>query len=221
VFKRVLQKWTTRSFRASLVAVMLEAKTVRLHRIGVRRAQSLKPPFKLHAGSGPNVKPGWINIDLNEHSDIPLDLRESLPFPNGSATMIYGEHFFEHLSLEEGARFLGESLRVLAPGGIISIGVPDAEKSLQQYVSGDRKRWLEIGKRWHPEWCTTPMHSVNYFFRQDRQHGEHKYAYDFETLAAVLVDCGFVNIRRRDWDPALDLESRREGTLYADAEKSR
>jgi predicted SAM-dependent methyltransferase len=118
------------------------------------------------------------------------------------------------------ANILGESLRVLAAGGVISIGVPDAERSLQQYVSGDRNRWLEIRKQ-HPEWCNTPMHSVNYFFRQDRQHGEHKYAYDFETLAAVLVDCGFVNVRRRDWDPTLDLEARRDGTLYADAEKPR
>jgi predicted SAM-dependent methyltransferase len=221
MLKRMLRKWTTGSFRASLGAVMLEAKTMRLHRTGTRRARSLKPPLKLHVGSGPNAKPGWVNIDLNEGSDISLDLREPLPFPDGSATTIYSEHFFEHLSLEEGKRFLGESLRVLAPGSAISIGVPDAEKSLQQYVSGDRKRWLEIRKRWHPEWCTTPMHSVNYFFRQDRQHGEHKYAYDFETLAGVLMDCGFVNVRRRDWDPALDLEYRRDGTLYVDAEKPR
>jgi predicted SAM-dependent methyltransferase len=189
---------------------------MRLHWSGVRRARSLKPPFRLHVGCGPNLKTGWVNVDLSEGSDVRLDLKEPLPFPDNSATVIYSEHFFEHLSLEEGTRFLEESMRVLVPGGVIRIGVPDAERSLRQYVSGDRERWQEIRKRYHPEWCNTPMHSVNYFFRQA---GEHKYAYDFETLSSVLEDCGFVNIRRQDWDPTLDLESRRDGTLYVDAAK--
>jgi len=36
---------------------------------------------------------------------------------------------------------------------------------------------------WGPKWCDTPMHCVNYLFRQGR---EHKYAYDEETLHRVL-----------------------------------
>jgi hypothetical protein len=60
------------------------------------------------------------------------------------------------------------------------------------------------------------MHSVNYFFRQN---GQHRYAYDFPTLAGALKESGFVNARRRSWDARLDLESRRSGTLYVDAEK--
>lgn len=50
------------------------------------------------------------------------------------------------------------------------------------------------------------MHSVNYFFRQD---GEHKYAYDEETLIALVRDCGFSNVDQRPWNSALGLESRR------------
>jgi hypothetical protein len=44
-------------------------------------------------------------------------------------------------------------------------------------------------------------------------------AHDFTTLAGALRDNGFVNIRRRNWDATLDLESRRDVTLYVDAEK--
>ena len=216
MLKQLIEKWTTSSLFDALRKVNQEAKAIWLHRSGVRRAKSLKPPFKLHMGCGPNVKRGWINIDLNQASDIQLDLREPLPFPNDSATIVYSEHFLEHLSFEEGKRLLREALRVLVPGGVISMGVPNAANICQMYMSGDREEWERVRKLYHPEWCSTPMHSVNFFFRQD---GEHKYAYDFETLAGALKDCGFVDIRQRDWDAMLDLESRREGTLYVDAKK--
>ena len=60
------------------------------------------------------------------------------------------------------------------------------------------------------------MHSVYWFFRQN---GEHKYAYDEETLIGLITECGFSNVHVRSWDAALDLEARRDGTLYAEGEK--
>ncbi len=64
---------------------------------------------------------------------------------------------------------------MLVPGGRLSLGVPNARLCMQDYASGDREKWLRVRDRYHPEWCTTPMHSANYFFRQD---GEHKYSYE-------------------------------------------
>ena len=69
---------------------------------------------------------------------------------------------------------------------------------------------------WHPAWCDTRLHQINYHFRQGSQD---KYAYDFETLAKVLADAGFVQVTRREFDPALDAENRRRGTLYVDGFK--
>jgi hypothetical protein len=60
------------------------------------------------------------------------------------------------------------------------------------------------------------MHSVNHFFRQGE---EHKYAYDEETLTEIMVEAGFVDVGRRQWDAALDLPERRDGTLYVDGRK--
>jgi len=59
------------------------------------------------------------------------------------------------------------------------------------------------------------MHHVNYLFRQG---GEHKYAYDCETLALTLTRAGFREVSRREFDPALDSESRRE-SLFMKARK--
>jgi len=60
------------------------------------------------------------------------------------------------------------------------------------------------------------MHQINYHFRQGT---EHKYAWDYETLAEVLRNAGFADVKRREFDPQTDAGSRRIGTLYVDARR--
>jgi hypothetical protein len=45
-------------------------------------------PCKLHFGGGDNLKAGWVNVDLHASADLRLDVREPLPFPGNSVTMI-------------------------------------------------------------------------------------------------------------------------------------
>jgi predicted SAM-dependent methyltransferase len=172
----------------------------------------------LNLACGDNIKLGWVNVDLFDPTpvDLRLDLTEPLPFADGSVRTIYCEHFFEHLDFPKHARgFLREALRVLEPGGVLSIGVPDTQWPLQCYVTGDDS-YFRFGRAiWgHPEWCNTPLHQINFHFRQ---LNEHRYAYDELTLAQVLHEEGFVQPKRREFDPALDSELRRVGTLYMDA----
>ena len=189
---------------------------MRVHRREARKASFVRLPCRLHLGCGSNRKSGWVNVDLDQNADLRLDLRERLPFPDNCVSLIYSEHFLEHLSLQDGAQLLRECLRVLVPGGRMSVGVPNARLCMRDYVKGDREEWSKLRDRYHPKWCTTPMHSVNYFFRQN---GEHKYAYDEETLTGLMTECGFSNLHTRPWDGALDLETRRHGSLYVDGEK--
>jgi predicted SAM-dependent methyltransferase len=179
--------------------------------------------LKLHLGCGSEHKAGWINIDLRPDADLQLDVREPLPFGDGTVAIVYSEHFFEHLEYPgEATNLLRESLRALEPGGVFSVGVPDAEEILRQYAKGEMpalmQEWSkDENMQWLSPWIwETPMHFVNFVFRQDC---EHKYAYDFETLARVLGQAGFVNVRRREFRPDLDSEHRRDGTLYVDAAK--
>ena len=60
------------------------------------------------------------------------------------------------------------------------------------------------------------MHNINYRFRQG---SEHKYAYDCETLEQLLARAGFTQIQRSEFDPGLDTERRKIGTLYVTAAK--
>jgi predicted SAM-dependent methyltransferase len=217
----------TAGVKSALLDLWWELSNQRSHRASLQNADRYRAQghLKLNLGCGSERKPGWINVDLWSHADLQLDVREALPFVEGSVSIIYSEHFFEHLEYPaEIAHLLRESLRVLEPGGRFSVGVPDAEEALLQYAQGKLPALLQEWSqdknlRWFPHWVwTTPMHYINFFFRQGR---EHKYAYDLETLARVLTEAGFTDVKRRDFQPDLDSEHRRDGTLYVDAFKPR
>ena len=196
-----------------------EIVMLRKHWRGVRAASRLPSTedLKLHLGCGPKIRKGWINIDCSDQADITLDLREPLPFVSGSCSMIYSEHFLEHVNYPEPTRsLLTECLRVLRPGGLFSVGVPDTEWPIAEYLNVQNQGYFRSIKGFHPAWCETDMEHINYHFRQD---GEHLFAYDFETLKSVLTRVGFHDIQRRDFNPALDSHDRKVGTLYVDARK--
>jgi predicted SAM-dependent methyltransferase len=232
--RRFVKTRLSSGLRRALRDVQLELRIQRLHNIGVRRAKRLATgrPLRLNLGSGLRPRAGWVNVDLSEQSDLPLDLRRPLPFGDGVADAIYSEHFFEHLSYpnlddptawhhetttrpSEALSFLRECWRVLGPGGSFDIVVPDAEQIIQEYA-GRHRRPFPIDSWWGPKWCDTPLHCVNYVFRQGRQH---QYAYDEETLGRVLENVGFVNVRRRAFNPLTDAENHAIGSLCMQASK--
>ena len=202
-----------------------ELRVQRDHQASVENARRYvgKSHLKLNLGCGREYRGGWVNIDLRSDTDLQLDVREQLPFEDGSVAIVYSEHFFEHLEFpREATRLLKESFRVLEPGGKFSVGVPDAEEILVQYAQGQlpalMQEWAKDDNlQWVDPWIwETPMHAVNFVFRQDN---EHKYSYDAETLIRVLEQAGFVGVARRDFQPDLDSEHRQDGTLYVDAFK--
>jgi predicted SAM-dependent methyltransferase len=226
--KSIVKSRLSRHVWRALRNVRSEFYVQRLHRASVRKAAHLHgpAPFRLNLGSGFQPKAGWINVDLSDKADLQLDLREPLPFPDHSVAAIYTEHFFEHLSYpnlddetawqledadhpSEGLTFLRECRRVLEPGGTFDIVVPDAEGIIREYVFRHEQPFPQHAW-WGPAWCDTPLHCVNYVFRQGR---EHKYAYDEDTLKQVLERVGFADVQRRDFDPAMDAANHRIGSL--------
>jgi predicted SAM-dependent methyltransferase len=214
--------------RRALRDVQSELSVQRRHRQGVKRAGDFASmrPLRLNLGSGLQPRVGWLNIDFTHAADLALDLREPLPFGDDSVEAIYSEHFFEHLSYpnldeptawqletpsspSEALSFLRECLRVLRRDGTLDIVVPDAEVMLSEYANHHHTPFPSHAW-WGPKWCDTPLHCVNYVFRQGR---EHKYAYDDETLARVLESAGFTNVHRRPFDPSRDAANHEIGSL--------
>lgn len=186
---------------------------------GTRKARAYhgRHGLKLHLGSGTNYKEGWVNVDLSGDVDLALDLRRSLPLPDSSCRIIFSEHVLEHFEHPEPAGTLvAECYRLLEPGGMLSLAVPDGEMVLKAYVLGESDEYWRILKGTATHGETTHMELLNYQFRQD---GQHRFYYDFETLAKLLMTKGFVNVRRREFDPATDTPSRKFGSLYVAAEK--
>jgi len=196
-----------------------------LHREGVRRIATLDQtrPHRLHLGCGHVYKQDWLNIDSYYQApctpDITLNLRKGLPFADASCAEIYSEHFFEHIPYPEGAvKNLSESFRVLKPGGLLSIGVPDATPVLKAYLTGTETGYYayfnsHFSVRRH---LGTSMEAINWLFRQG---GEHHFIYDYETLSMLLAKAGFASIVQREWDESRDSPPRREDTIYIDCQK--
>ena len=206
--------------RAALRAFRVERQIASYHRRGLRhlREKSLSRPTKLNLGCGAFPKAGFLNDDLMA-GDLTLDLRLGLPFESDCCDLVFSEHCFEHFDYPEPILTLfRDCLRVLKPGGTLVFSVPGMEWPLTDYRDGpDAPYFRACGENdWHPGECTTRLEHINYHFRQGT---EHRYAYDFETAEKILKAAGFVDIGSRDFDPSLDSEHRRVGSLFVSARK--
>jgi len=90
----------------------------------------------LNLGCGERFHPDWINVDLTAERShvIAHDLAKGIPFSSDSADAVYHAAVFEHIRRDEARSFLREIYRVLKPGGIVRVGVPDLEKICRIYL---------------------------------------------------------------------------------------
>jgi SAM-dependent methyltransferase len=117
--------------------------------------------IKLNLGCGDQVVDGWVNVDYALGARMaanpvlgPLarrlrlfrmqwnpririhDLTRPLPWPVSSVDVCYSSHTVEHMTRDEGARLVSEAFRVLKPGGVLRVVVPDLQSVIQHYHSG-------------------------------------------------------------------------------------
>lgn len=182
-----------------------------------RKAERLAEaaPLKLHLGSGGQRPPGWLNVDIvGMDADLYWDLTRPLPFEDGVAEAVFFEHVLEHFPLAEVLDMLAEARRLLDPGGIVRVGVPDFGRYLESYA-GDRA-FIEQERPGRP----TPLLAVG---EVAQSHG-HRSVWDAETLELALTEAGFEQVRRRsfgdsDLDPAPDSPHRESETVYAEGRR--
>jgi len=161
-------------------------------------------PLRLHLGSGPARKDGWVNVDLvGDDVDLTWNILKPLPFNDGSVEAIFHEHVLEHLSFEDGYVLATESHRLLRPDGVLRIGVPDC--------GTPDVAWPD---------APTGLLALHEFLAEPG----HLTMYDAETLGLLLRAAGFAEVEQRAFgesriEPAPDSEHRRVGSLYVEAVK--
>jgi predicted SAM-dependent methyltransferase len=143
--------------------------------------------MKLHLGCGSRYIPGFVHVDAYPapHVDI-VGPVERLTLADGSVSLIYASHVLEHFGRAEYKAVLQEWFRVLAPGGILRLAVPDFatcaaiyyERGLEHGLSG--LLGLLVGG-------------------QRNAYDFHKMVFDEPFLKDELLDIGFREIRRWDW----------------------
>jgi predicted SAM-dependent methyltransferase len=200
----------------------------------------------INLGCGLSIAPGWINIDNSPNarlSQYPLlrwslrklgvlsehhyavrwsrsieihDLKKRLPYSDSTIDYAYTSHFLEHLALSDAERLICEVFRVLKPGGIIRIVVPDLAIGARQYLEAiesdsrngkaaqDFLNWMQLSR--------------------PGVRDPHLWMYDAPSLTAMLNESGFTNVvtceYRKGRVPDCEiLDNRPEDSLHLEAEK--
>lgn len=218
MLKRAAWRWLVRHppmGRRALMALRFEMES-----LAQRCANFLNPSYhrkiaalrrmdgvSVNFGSGGRGATGWINIDIiSLHADqyVAHDLRRPLPFRDSQVKRIFAEHVIEHLDFRHDVPGLfAEFHRILEPGGVLRIIVPDLERFLHAYVTGSREEFRALG--WDldqlPHDIHTPMHVLNHMYHQE---GEHLFGWDYATMEWALRRAGFGDVSKQSYGVSLD-----------------
>lgn len=102
--------------------------------------------MKLNLGSSGVFYEGYTAVDMDERikrvypdTEVVIADVRYLPFENDSIEEIFASHLLEHFDFREPV--LEEWKRVLQPGGLITVVVPDIEKTYAMWKSGVAAYW--------------------------------------------------------------------------------
>ena len=146
-----------------------------------------------------------------------------IPCEDDACEVLYTSHMLEHLDPVEAKAFLREALRILQPGGIIRIAVPDLQKLVGEYCeSEDADKFLSSTLMCieRPKGLAEKLRLLTVGTRH------HQWMYDGKSLSRLLLGQGFVgptvqnpgNTQIPNPSP-LDLNERVEESVYVEATK--
>lgn len=148
--------------------------------------------LRLHLGCGDIDHPGFVNIDARPRPHVHyVQAIDSLQrFASDSAVLVYSSHCLEHVPHGEVVRVLAEWRRVLRPGGVVRLSVPDFDHIVDAYLDSGRDM----------DCVQMPlMGEQNYAFNF------HYTAFSRRSLEAALLQAGFSEVR--GWTPGTDAYS--------------
>lgn len=89
----------------------------------------------LNIGCGNKFHKEWFNVDMTSNSPYvkSYNLLKGLPYEDSQFDVVYHSQVLEHFPKEKAPDLIGECFRVLKPGGIIRVVVPDLENIVSEY----------------------------------------------------------------------------------------
>jgi len=177
-------------------------------------------PRRLNWGCGDHLGAGWINSDAKRAPGIDLvaDIRAGLPLDEGSIDYAVSVHALPELSYREQLPALRELLRVLRPGGVLRLVLPDLDRAIDAYREGRQGHFQvpagEAGS------------DGGRFISHILWFGYSRTLFTADFAAELLERAGFERVERRSYrrtgsafGEIVELDNREEESLYMEARK--
>ena len=137
-----------------------------------------------------------------------LNLAKSFPFDANSFDNAFSAHVFEHLYREQAVHCAREIHRVLKPGGIFRVSVPDLDRAVRQYDPSSPETLLKL----------------IYESDQPRDKNRHHWMYNQHNMGRLLRDAGFSEVSccqyQQGRGPELDkTDNRPDESLFMEGRK--
>jgi SAM-dependent methyltransferase len=169
------------------------------------------------------------------------DLRKGIPFADGTFDGVYHCHVLEHIDREDAPAFMAECLRVLKPGGVLRVVVPDLEALARKYLAivdreaGEGRAGAHaaaVGAMIDQMVPRVPRERSgrgalvrtieNLLVGDTSKSGAlHRWMYDRHSLSGLMADAGFTGIRgcgattsRIGGWAGFHLDTEPDGTVY-------
>jgi predicted SAM-dependent methyltransferase len=182
---------------------------------------------RLNIGCGHVQPEGWVHIDASHRARFARrfhwldrvlvclgvlpgtefgphvrndDVRRRLRFADATVDAIYCGEMLEHLTESQGSHFLAECRRILAPGGVLRVRVPDNYRYWRNYLE-QYERVRRMPRQWwtdeHARWT---RHFFDYICVRRPWLGSmghfHKFMYDEVSLVLAFEAAGFTDVSR-------------------------
>jgi SAM-dependent methyltransferase len=136
------------------------------------------------------------------------NLSKKIPLSDCSVNIVFTSHFLEHLTKKDGERFLNEIYRIMKPGALVRILVPDLDLAIQRFNKGEIEDTLDLF----------------FYTSEECDFSAHKYNYTFGSLKTKLEKIGFKDVVGRSHQkgecPDIEyLDVYPDHSLYVEAKK--
>ncbi|WP_255527265.1 MULTISPECIES: class I SAM-dependent methyltransferase [Methylococcus] len=132
------------------------------------------------------------------------DIVKGLPLGDEACSGVYCSHVLEHLALDDFRKALINTRRLLKPGGIFRLVLPDLAFYISQYFANtspdaalEFMRNTGLGE-------LSRARGVKGFVQELLGNSRHRWMWDYPSLEKELGQVGFEHIRRAEFGDSLD-----------------